>query len=427
MKEHKYYQLIPEKVLIVLPGIESVMRKDIGGFCLDNLKQVIHLVAYNTRKDKNDTQLKMSYIKRYVAQGDKYLRGLISLGIVDRSGYYKPGYSSYTYSFNKEYESKYISIPLTNLKLIRRIKETRNKIRKEASYSIRDRSDQTIYIRQLTLDDGYIDFIEKNYTSTVPQYNYAVSSTTRIINKDFYYKVDTTSYRFHSNVTNLPGKLVYYLRVNGEPLANIDVKNCQPYLSILVLTNPKKLIEFAHGQELKSVFSSLDIKHTADIKKYISLTVNGQLYEYLMNSMSREGLYLDREATKKQVLRALFAPNRMPMDPINRKAREVFINEFPNVHMIFSLVRGNLKGDKFTRHSRFSILLTRVETHLILEVIVKRIARELPGTIVITKHDSVLTGIYTDNLKEVKQIMIEEFSKFAGYPPRLKDEGKDYR
>lgn len=427
MKDHKYYQLIPEKVLEVLSGIESVMSKDIKGFCSDNLKQIIHLVAYNTRKDKNATPLKMEYIKRYVAQGDKYLSGLIRLGIVDRYGYYTPGYSSYTYSFNKEYESKFISIPLTNPKLIRRIGKTRTEIIKEASYSIRDKADQTIYIRQLTMDDGYIDFIEKNYTSTVPQYNYAVSSSTRIINKDFYYKVDSTSYRFHSNVTNLPGELVYYLRVNGEPLANIDVKNCQPYLSILVLTNPKKLIEFAHGPELKSVLLSLSIKHSTDIQKYISLTVNGQLYEYLMNTMSIEGLYLDRDATKKQVLRALFAPNRMPKNPLNRKAREVFIKEFPNVHKIFSLVRGNLEGDKFTRHSRFSILLTRVETYIILRVIVKRIVRELPRTIVITKHDSVLTGIYTNNIEEVKQIMNEELSKLTGYPPKLKVEGTEHR
>jgi hypothetical protein len=57
-----------------------------------------------------------------------------------------------------------------------------------------------------------------------------------------------------------------------------------------------------------------------------------------------------------------------------------------------------------------------------LDIILKRIYKELPDTIAITVHDSVMTGILTNNVEAVKNIMTEELNSFVGFPPKIKIE-----
>jgi len=60
---------------------------------------------------------------------------------------------------------------------------------------------------------------------------------------------------------------------------------------------------------------------------------------------------------------------------------------------------------------------------LMLDVILKRIYRELPGTIAITIHDSIMTGVLTNNVEAIRKIMIEELTFFVGFAPKIKIEG----
>ncbi len=421
--ERTYYQLMPSKVRDSLHVIESLIRPEIPGYCRDNLKEVISIVACHVRKDEEATPLKMTYIKKLVPQGDKYLSMLIDLGIIERSGYYSPGQSAYKYSFTPEYDSKYTFSPLTNAKLQRRIEEAFNSLRQEAARSVRGHSEQVKYLRQLTIDPGFMTFINENYADNSEGYNRVLASATRIINGDIFYSVDRTSGRFHSNATNCPKGFRPHLRVNGQPLLNIDVKNCQPYLSTIILTDPLKASIFTENRAFAMLLQSLKVSQNEDVKTYISLVVNGTFYEYLMQAFAAEGLHLDRSETKRQVLRILFARNRTPKDETNRKARQIFKKRFPTVHRIFSKVRGNSPGDKFTSFKRFAILLQRMESYLLLDVVLKRIYRELPGTIAITIHDSIMTGILTNSVADVKRILIEELTNFVGFRPNVSIEG----
>jgi len=307
--------------------------------------------------------------------------------------------------------------------LIRRIEGVFADMRKDAARSVRGRSEQVRFLKQLTIAPEFMTFINENYTSDDEAYNRVLASATRIMNGDVFYKVDSTSGRFHSNVTNCPKGFRPYLRVNGEPLINIDVKNCQPYLSTIILTDPLKASTFAENPAFAMVLQTLKVSHQQDVKNYISLVINGTFYEYLMSEFAREGLHLDRSETKRQVLRILFARNRSPKDLTNRRAREVFKLRFPTVHRIFSKVRGNERGDKFTSFKRFAILLQRMESYLMLDVVLKRIYRELPDVVAITIHDSIMTGVMTNNVEAVKTILIEELTNFVGFRPNVNLEG----
>lgn len=96
--------------------------------------------------------------------------------------------------------------------------------------------------------------------------------------------------------------------------------------------------------------------------------------------------------------------------PEGLKRRTIFAELFPEVHRVFSLIRGN-------EHERFPILLQKIESHLILGEILKRINKEHPGVITVTIHDSIMTGL--DHVELVKKIMGEELTRYMGYPPRL--------
>jgi len=425
-KGRPYYQLMPEKVKEALPAIDSLISAEIKGYCLDYLKEIISIVACHVRKEEEATPLKLNYIKKLVPQGDKYLKALYDLDIIKRTGYYIPGQISYKYSFAPLYDSKYTGSILTNAKLIRRIEAAHQTFTDHAAKSVRGHSEQVRFLRQLTIDPGYMKFINENYTADTDAYNRVMASATRIFNGDIFYSIDSTSGRFHSNVTNCPKGFRPYLGVKGEPIVNIDVKNSQPYISTIILTDPGKASAFTENTAFAMVLQTLKVSHNEDVKNYIKLVINGQLYEYLMQEYDREGLHLDRAETKRQVLRILFARNRSPKDTTNRKAREVFKLRFPTVHKIFSKVRGHEKGNKFTSFKRFAILLQRMESYLMLDVVLKRIYRELPGVVAITIHDSIMTGVLTDNVEAVKNILIEELTNFVGFRPNVKIE-ENYR
>ena len=106
----------------------------------------------------------------------------------------------------------------------------------------------------------------------------------------------------------------------------------------------------------------------------------------------------------------------------NPRSRRVFAELFPEVHRIFSIVRGDERGDKFKSYKRFAILLQKIESHIILNIILKRINTDQPNIIAVTIHDSIMTSIYTDHVQIVYRIMEEELFKFVGYKPTLKIE-----
>jgi len=417
----KYYQLLPEKVYQNLSVIADLLSQDIKGFSIDNLKEVISIVACHVRKDNGPTPLSIWFINKLVPQGQLYLTGLLRLGILIRSGQFIPKANiCYQYDFAPEYQSKYLSFPLNNAKLILRIQKVWDDLRKQDAKSIRGRSDQVKYLNHLTIDESYKDFLNSNYTSETEQYNSILASAMRIINKIPLAKIDNTSGRFHSNITNMSKGLRPYLRINNEPLVNIDIKNSQPYLSTIILTYPSKVAWMTKNPAFALLLQTLKVSvNKEDVNNYISLVISGQLYEYLMQEFSKEGLTLTRSETKIQVLRILFGRNRMPKDETNKKARLIFKDRFLTVHRIFSKVRGSEKGDKFQNFKRFAILLQRIESYLMLDVILKRIYKELPGTIAVTIHDSIMTGILTNNLEAVRKIMIEELTFFVGFAPKI--------
>lgn len=392
-----YKQIIPEKLEPQIQEIEKHPPK-IPGFRMSFLKQIIYWIC--TKKEENGfSYLNMKYLRKQIPQAEQYIKYLLSKGLIERTKGYIPGERSYGYRISSEYESRYIVKTVTDQKLIRKVNEAPRKFAR--GFSVQNK-----YIKDFTLDPQAVTFAKSNYSGE--SYNSAIVSINMVDNKEKYSLIDDAGGRFYSNLTNMPSELRQFVRVKNRYLkANVDIKNSQPYFTTMILTNPGELVRFAKSKEFAMILESLKIPNNEDIKLYINLVTKGQFYEYLMPFFEVKGLPCTRAEVKKAVMIILFDHNRKRIS----RAKRIFINQFPTVHEIFSIVRGNGRGE------RFPILLQAIEAYMVLRVILPRINNEHPDIIAFTVHDSLLV---TDSPNIVEQVMIEELGKFTGHKPILK-------
>lgn len=403
----KYYkQVIPEKLDIKIKEIEKCPPK-IPGFRMSFLKQIIYWIC--TKKEENGySYLNMKYLRTQIPQAEQYIRFLLAEEIIERTNGYIPGERSYGYRIAIKYESKYIVTNVTDQKLIRKIEETPRKF--AWGFSVQNK-----YIQDFTIDPQAIKFAENNYSGE--SYNSAIVSINMANNGEKYSLIDNAGGRFYSPLTNMPSGLRQFVRVKDRYLkANVDIRNSQPYFSIMILTNPKEVARFTKCKDLAMILKNLYVSDNYDIKLYIELVTNGKFYEYLIPYFEAKKLISTdlspkekRSSVKEQVMKILFDRNR----PRLSRAKKIFRALFPTVSEIFSIVRGIFGGE------RFPILLQAIEAHVILKVIIPILNNRHPDIICFTVHDSILV---TDNPEVVEGVMTEELTKYTGYSPILKTE-----
>jgi len=401
-KKNVFHFLIPEKLKNKIAEIEKA-PPDIPGFDLSILMEIIHLVCTKQRDD-GYSRLKLEYLRRYSPYADHYIKFLLQQGIIERSKFFQRFNKCYGYKFTPEYQSLYKKQPLTNTRLQRKIERISKVIG----------GGQNKLVRDFSIDPEALQYSESIYTD-MNTLNYAIASIQKIQNNEKFAVTDTTSFRYHSNLTILPRELRQFVSIYGKHLtANVDIKNSQPYFSTLLLTAPAKVADMAKGIELRMMLKSLQVQQNEDIKLYINLVCKGKFYEYLVKEFNNRGLNYDRDQVKKSVMQILFDANSHLS-----KERKIFAELFPTVHSTFNVIRGNRKGDHFTSFKRFAILLQTIEAYVVLKIILRRVNLEHPDVITFTVHDSLLT---TSNPTVMQKVMTEELKKFVGQSPIIKIE-----
>ncbi|GGK41505.1 hypothetical protein GCM10007963_06880 [Lutibacter litoralis] len=148
--------------------------------------------------------------------------------------------------------------------------------------------------------------------------------------------------------------------------------------------------------------------------EYMLLVLKGELYEYLehvfVDELGEE--FKDRESVKSVVFEVLFTDNRF----IGQKGAEkkrLFKKKFTEVYNLFSILKRKNK-------TVLPILLQRIESYLIIDVIAKRISKEIPEAPIFTIHDSITTT--EEYYFKVRKIMDEELTLAVGFKPSLKRE-----
>jgi hypothetical protein len=244
------------------------------------------------------------------------------------------------------------------------------------------------------------------------------------------------SHRFYNRISNLKKGLRQFLTYDGQYLVDADIKNSQPFLSLVLLKisfwMPKKKVEkgqicleeldkemyeeLKKGGVLQQIIILLESLEKVDyednsIKKFSELVVSGEFYEYIQEQFHKvhAGRFETRDQTKIEVLRILYMNPKK--DRISfYKPCQTFREHFPEVYKLFSLI-------KSIDYTYLPIILQRLESFLVLDVICKEINRLYPHIPFFTIHDNIITTKGNEAL--VKAIMQEQIAKWTGYTPKL--------
>jgi hypothetical protein len=177
--------------------------------------------------------------------------------------------------------------------------------------------------------------------------------------------------RYHSNLTNLRSDLRRHLRVDGQPLVQIDISNSQPLFQAVVA-------------EQRGVACP----------EYRQVCEDGQLYEFLGD---RTGL--TRKRAKQQMMSSVF----FGRNDSRSRTKGAFRKCFPEVAALLE----DVKADD---HAELARLLQRAESDFIVRTVCDRLRRQHPGMFVATIHDSIVTNSRED-AATILETMREEFVK----------------
>jgi len=211
-----------------------------------------------------------------------------------------------------------------------------------------------------------------------------------IRDRTWLFKVDKFAQRCHTNATAIKRDDRAALRVDGQPLVEIDI--CCAQLLFLAIEARKQQIEGAD--------------------RFIELC-QADIYQHLADLGG-----LTREQVKEELCqRALFSSNRSKYQQL--PAKRLFDAELPQVSQWFRQIKSGKKTkDNPKPHNKLAKLAQRAEAKFVIETVCDRIRRENKEMWIGTIHDAILC--LPQDAKYVKLVIMDEFNKL-GVIPKLKE------
>lgn len=248
-----------------------------------------------------------------------------------------------------------------------------------------------------------------------------LNSILRLKNKRMrYFKRNKTNNRLDTNITNLKSDFRKFFI--GD-YVNIDLKNSQPLLLLmlikLVTTDIKPLCWDYFASNLFPTFGSstlmpiLRIHQKSEFSKMVDLlefqkqVVTGKFYDEIVNQLNGT---ITRKEAKEMMFKVLFSKNvayskYKSFIPFEAE-KEIFEKLYPTVYQIIFMLK---KKD----HTKLSVYLQKMESHLIIDIISKELVEN--GIIPITIHDSFIIP-KRDETKAFK-IIKEQIKNQLGFEP----------
>lgn len=394
--------------------------------------------------------LSSKHLDKVVHNYNHYLHFLEQTGVIESDNYFIEGQKCIGYRFAKRYRGQ-------KLKTIHVKDYLLNKGLKRVSKFIQEKKKKNTWgYSYLTKwwDEGKLKIDVKGGNEWIDQYKKErLKNTTdeeevsRIIDasedlrtlvlgineKEPYYSFSGEGHRFYNPISNLKSELRNFLTWDGQPLVNIDIKNSQPYLSLILhdLDFWEKKGKWEKLGGLKGFIK--DIRREVDVIYIITLlktyethagqdfpspefpklvAEGGCFYEYIQKTFGPyfPGRFDTRKKTKKEVLRMFYCDNKKVPVVALYETMDFFRNLFPLTYELFWAIKTN-------RYQLLPILLQRLESYLMIDVICKRISKMDPTIPMFTIHDNIITT--EQHADVVKKVMEEELERHVRYKSTL--------
>lgn len=428
------------------------------------------------------------YIRQIHFEYKHFLQYLIDVGVLEADDLSIPGVKCFGFKFTSAYSGVELKeVELTNHILIGNMKQQKKKIEEERKNNVKpyvhiirwylkqkleinkeaalswvntyfrqnfDNAEKYMIGDDLTEEKAILQNIKNRLLSFIEKVD---SKSVSILD----FKVDSDQgRRLHGMFSYMMKQLRHFFKYEGQNLVSVDIKNSQPYFSILLLdrqfwqssavrTSRLQLQELGDDMYkikdltgMRESIMMLDSSRTltrldVSTNLYKNLVVKGELYEYLWPAL-REKASVDflekwgerlssRDSVKREMLRIMYCSNAVIQQPFYETSKD-FENLFPPVGRIFKTVKQETESSiiwvngrmKRVGYKRLPILLQRIESHLLLKVICKKIAKERPDVPTFTIHDSIVTT--EENQAYVTEVIRQVLTEKVGFPPTLKPE-----
>lgn len=282
-----------------------------------------------------------------------------------------------------------------------------------------------------------------------------------------YYKSDESGFRFHTPITRLKSQLRKHLRYDGQRLIELDIKSSQPYLLQLLLQQKFWDGERDKRLHINSIDKQIANHMKAHIHKYYSFMIQethetlagvdssivefcrlleqGNLYaefgKRIKQSFPTKAKKYNEKYVKKSLLTTLYTyPQKYQRTKY--PLRVILERDFPMLTAFLDDIKTlkerqyrwiNSYGKRITDdkqnscesmtidtgYRRLAILLQRVESKVVLDIVCKNLLKMIPDIPLFTIHDCIMT---TEEYKVVvKTKLFDTLFDVIGFNPLVEE------
>jgi hypothetical protein len=346
------------------------------------------------------------------------LKGLMAMGDIRRVSGFSLGHRAYGYLPGPQYEGQELRTYFpTHPDLLRRLNEVRNLETADAKHyrlPVHDYWEgcQTA----LSIDRHSARHLLAKLPIRSNRFGVQGMFLEQIATGEYRFKVDKYG-RVHNSITSIHKTLRHALRIKGQPIAGVDIVNCQPAMLVLLILNPNffsglglelneigkrdsQLTQARPSPNTIPLYYGTPSTPLEGFVEYRDVVTEGQLYEHLADATG-----LPRKKVKRRLLTDVFGKKRRYKSDVET----VFRKMFPGV---WNFIR------QFNRDNHAALLreLQRVESDLVIRGVGRQL-QALGCDACISLHD----GIYCQRsqLGDVQSAFEREFESI-GFRMKLK-------
>lgn len=445
LEQHKK-QYLPQSY-----GFEAKPFKDYKAFYILHLLSTIPSRNSDLITEDGFIPIHTPTLQRHMRDYKLYIDYLVNTGVLACDGQYTPGEKSKGYQWASRYTNSSLTGVICNICNYEKDQSktapndlnnypylfhwySQNKLNIDPQAQARA---YEIYMSKIH-DESHAswdwNYDKSQHKNPQSQYLAAMRNITRIENHEYGPHIDNNIHRLHSVLTNIQKDFRNFITYDGNKLVSVDIKNCQPYLSCLIL-NPDfwsrdsslPLSLYKLPQNIQQLFTSSLLQnniHTffaqltsTDTAEYTELVSSGRIYEEIMRianeQISDDGGQIERKDAKVLMFYLLFSSNRgQHNDPKIRQIKSIFTERYPKIIELFQIIKRNYSDCPMDNpHSRLSRLLQAIESSIILHKCCKRIWDEKNHSVpIFTIHDSIVsTQEYSTYIHLIMQEVLESY------------------
>ena len=371
-----------------------------------------------------------SILKQHVHNYRLYLDYLLLNGVFETDNRYIKEEKSKGYRYAQPYQTPVRHVEITKFTLIKGLTSEGNWERSMSQkyHELKNWFDELQYDyagAEHWLREKYKADLKLGLHNTTPKFNANLMNIMRLKEKDYYFRVDATAGRLHTNLTSLKSELRGWLAWQGKPLVANDLKCAQPLLLTALLseefyenTSTKDAFELSvlNPKVVKTIdtaaIKELIRSGAQDIKNYVQ-AVESDLYVFMQDALTKKGYSVPTRDNAKDIMYAvLYSSNKFFSQP-DAFCKRYFNELFPAVYEIICHF-------KKQEPNALALLMQKAESTLILDRITKRISKQRPEIAIYTVHDAILSPAGTEDY--IKQVITEETVRAIGLLPTIKQE-----